>query len=137
MFRQFSVCQITVTFELSSSGPVWSKSSSKNLFVVLSIRYDHFIVMLHLFVNPKNQTNKMEISWLCFKSNRQKQEVLEPLLPQDYSYKVDFFDLTEPIASMSVRAGVIITTLCHRDRHGGKMLLHGNGVRVKTDGETV
>ena len=43
----------------------------------------------------------MEISWLCCKSNRQKQEVLEQLLPQDYSYKVDFFDLTEPIASIT------------------------------------
>ena len=42
----------------------------------------------------------MEISWLCCKTNRKKQEVLEQLLPQDYSYKVQFFDLREPFASI-------------------------------------
>ena len=31
---------------------------------------------------------KMEISWLCCKNNRRKQEVLEQLVPQDYSYKL-------------------------------------------------
>ena len=44
---------------------------------------------------------KMEISWLCCKNNRRKQEVLEQLVPQDYSYKVDYFNLNEPIASIT------------------------------------